>query len=94
MSKMDFVMFYSVFLLFITYMSGIAGFTVISMDKDLSKDIPTDQASFSILNPFAVLYYFLAFLSVSTEFLWIYTIVLLPMIVTAVWMLVEWGRGI
>lgn len=94
MTKMDFVMFYSVFLLFITYISGLAGFTFISMDTSLQENIPTDQSSFSILNPFSVLFYFLAFLSVSSEFVGLYIIVLLPMIITAIWMFAEWLRGV
>jgi len=90
-TKIEFVFFYTLFLLFVIYISGMAGRTIFASNPAF-ENVPTDAAT--ILNPLANFGFWISLLTISTEYQILFTLVMLPMIVTLVWILIELARGV
>jgi len=86
MQDWEFIMFYVVFIAFVIYISGLAGFSILKADFD-----PT--FNFNVTDPFAVFGSFLALLSVSSEYAIIFGFVLTPFLFGLGWIIAKWIRG-
>jgi len=92
-SKESFILFYLVFILFVAYVSGLAGYDILK-NTEAIKNLPEIEPSniFSvILVPFQ---YFISLILISTEYTLLFTILLLPMTATLIWIILSWLRGI
>lgn len=91
MRKLEFLLFYTTFLMFVIYISGLAGQTILSGTEgfDNLKNAPLDAT-----NIFSTFSYFTALLSISTEYQMLFVVVIFPFLVGLIWLIVEWIRGI
>lgn len=87
-SKIGFIIFYTAFLVFVVYISGQAGATILGNVPEFSA-MPDPN----ILDVFVTLQWFFALLLVSTEYQILFTLVLTPMIVAMGWTILEFIRG-
>lgn len=91
-SKESFILFYLVFILFVSYVSGLAGYDILKNTETI-KNLPEIEPSniFSIiLVPFQ---YFISLILISTEYTLLFTILLIPMTATLIWIILSWLRG-
>lgn len=91
MDKLEFIVFYTLFILVVIQLSGMAGQTIFSDSPEFS-DVPTDTVS--ILNPLDNFGFWVGLLSISTEYQIVFTLVITPFIIGIVWILVELARGV
>lgn len=90
-TKLEFILFYSLFVLFVVQLSGMAGQTIFA-DSPAFTDVPMDELS--ILNPLTNFGFWVGLLTISTEYQILFSLVMLPLIIGLVWSLVELARGI
>jgi hypothetical protein len=90
-SKVEFVLFYTVFILFVIQLSGMAGQTIFA-DSPQFANVPTDELS--ILNPLTNFGFWVSILTLSTEYQLLFSLLVLPLIVGLVWVFVEMVRGV
>lgn len=90
-TKLGFILFYTIFVLFVIQVSGMAGQAIFSDSPEFSA-VPTDEAT--VLNPLTNFAFWVGLLTISTEYQIIFTIIILPLIVGLVWAFVEMARGI
>lgn len=90
-TKLEFILFYSLFILFVVQISGMAGQTIFA-DSPAFANVPTDEAT--ILNPLTNLSFWIGMLTISTEYQILFSIIILPLIIGLVWSFVEMVRGI
>ena len=90
-NKLKFFYSYTTFFMFVVYVSGIAGITIFSGTGQI-QDVPT--SGLNLLNPFVSIPYFFSFLLISTEYVILFAVLILPFVVGAVWSILEWARGI
>jgi hypothetical protein len=90
-SKVEFVLFYTVFILFVIQVSGMAGQTIFG-DSPQFANVPTDATT--ILNPLTNFGFWVSLLTLSTEYQLLFSLLILPLIVGLVWVFVEMVRGV
>jgi len=91
MQKLDFIVFYSLFILFVIQLSGMAGQTILSNYPQF-ENVPTDSTT--LLNPLSNIGFWIGLLTVSTDYQIIFTLILLPFIIGIAWIIVEIARGV
>lgn len=90
-TKLQFIVFYSIFVLITIQLGALAGVDIFQNTPDFA-GVPTDSAT--LLNPLTAFGFWISLLTVSVEYQVIYTIVLLPLIIGLAWSFVEMSRGI
>jgi len=90
-NKLKFIYSYSVFFMFVIYMSGIAGVTIFSGTEAIQHP-PT--SGLDLLNPFVSIPYFFSFLLISTEYQILFVCLIIPFVIGMVYLVLEWARGI
>jgi hypothetical protein len=90
-TKLEFILFYTLFVLFIAQISGMAGQSLLK-DVPAFKNVPTDATS--LLNPLTNMQFWLGMLTVSSDYQIIFTLILLPLIIGLVWSIIELVRGV
>jgi hypothetical protein len=90
-SKVEFVLFYTVFILFVIQVSGMAGQTIFA-DSPQFANVPVDATT--ILNPLTNFGFWISILTLSTEYQLLFSLLILPLIVGLVWVFVEMVRGV
>ncbi|MEM4711310.1 MAG: hypothetical protein QXL18_05170 [Candidatus Woesearchaeota archaeon] len=89
-TKLEFIFVYSIFFLFIVYISSLAGITIFTNVEEI-QNIPN---SLDVLNPFVSIPYFFKFLQISSEYRALFTILIIPFLIGIAWVILEWARGI
>jgi hypothetical protein len=90
-TKLQFILFYSVFILFTIELGVLAGVDIFQNSPDFA-GVPTDSAT--LLNPLTAFGFWIGLLTISVEYQVIYTVIFLPLIVGLAWSFVEMARGI
>ena len=90
-TKLEFILFYTLFVLFIAQISGMAGQSLLK-DVPAFKNVPTDATS--LLNPLTNMQFWLGMLTVNSDYQIIFTLILLPLIIGLVWSIIELVRGV
>lgn len=97
MDQTRFFMFYTVFFLFVTYVSALAGPSLFS-GADAFQDLAgTSDATFNawnLVNPLYIVGLVGSLLSISTEFTLLYILVLAPFLVGLVINIAKFIRGV
>jgi hypothetical protein len=92
-SKVQFIVFYSIFLIFLIWFSGEVGMNVLTGTSGLY-ELPTPTGAWWLdwTLPFS---YFWAFLTISTlpEYTLLFTLILMPFIIGVVVIIAEMIRG-
>lgn len=93
-TKLQFLLFYSVFLFFVMQISAMAG---VSLIKGLETPTPPSQPS-GIIDALGWVVgnigYFFKLFRVSTEFALFGTLILIPFFVVLIAVIIEWIRGV
>lgn len=89
-NRMQFLLFYSIFLVFVVYITGLAAFDILEAPGIGDLPLPTGNILLDWTLPFV---FFIAFLSVSSEFLIIFTLILTPFIIGLALLIAEMIRG-
>lgn len=85
MTEVSFLLYYATFLIFVVYVSGLAGYDIIMG----MPDVQTTFEAPSITNFLAPFGYFLALLTLSTEYQIIFTLILSPVIIVLVYIIIK-----
>jgi hypothetical protein len=94
MSKLNFILFYTVFLFFITNISALAGQSILQ-NAPQPPTIPSAPTALDyILYPIFNIVYFFQLMGVSSVFLAFGALILTPFIITMLWAILELIRGV
>lgn len=88
-NDLGFIIFYSAFVLFIFYVGGLAGYSIISSSEDLSSISLTDFS----LNPISAFQTFLTLMFVKSEYLVFGTLLFVPYTIAIIYLGLKWLRG-
>ena len=89
-TRLEFMLFYSVFLIFIIFITGMGAIDVLNIDSVGYFPIPTGAPWELITLP---LTYFWTFLNISSEFAMVFAIVIMPFLIGMVVLIAEMIRG-
>ena len=89
-NKLKFFYSYSIFFMFVVYISGMAGISIFSGTEALQNP-PT---GLDLLNPFVSIPFFFNFLLISTEYQILFVILIIPFIIGTIYAILEWARGV
>lgn len=90
-TKLQFILFYTIFVLFTIELGAIAGVDIFQSSPDFAS-VPTDSAT--LLNPLTAFGFWIGLLSISAEYQIVYTVIFLPLVIGLAWTFVEMARGI
>jgi len=85
MAALRFLMFYTIFILFVSWVSAQAGTTIFSNSEDMQNLI--NDAPVNYWNPIWYIGALGAFMSLSTEFTLIYIVMITPLVVGIVYVI-------
>lgn len=88
-SKLGYIVFYFAFLMFVIFVSGLAGATILTGTAGI-ENLPTP----SILNILGTVQWFFALLTISTEYTILFSLVFIPLTAGLVWVIIEIIRGV
>lgn len=90
-TKLQFILFYTLFIFFVVTISAYAGYDIILETQDLAS-IP--ETGINLLNPLQTFGIFFALLSVSTEYVLLGALLIVPYSIAVVYVILEFARGI
>ena len=94
MNKIDFILFYSMFLFFIVQIGSMAGINIVE-NAPSPPSLPPQPTAFDyLIYPFQNIGYFFDLMRVSTNYCLFGSLILVPYIITLIWIIIEFVRGI
>lgn len=93
-TKLEFILFYSLFLGFVVQLSSMAGAAIIKNAPPPPTIPPEPTVLDYIVYPILNLGYFFRLMGVSTDFMLFGTLVLTPLIVGLIYLIIELVRGV
>jgi hypothetical protein len=95
-TRLEFFMYYTVFILFVVYLGGLAGVTIFSGTNGFENmDVVAKQVS--SLNPIILISvpsFFFNMVVVNTEIRMLFIVVVAPFLVGLTWIILSWLRGV
>lgn len=92
-TRLQFMLFYSVFLMFVVMISGMAGQSILVSEGMENLPMATGEWWEVFTLPIQYFTYFLAFLTISTEFTMIFALILMPFFIGIILLVAEMIRG-
>ncbi|MEO0090851.1 MAG: hypothetical protein ABIK75_07105 [candidate division WOR-3 bacterium] len=92
-TKLEFILFYSLFLSFIIQISSMAGATIVKNAPPPPTIPPEPTIIDYIVYPFLNLGYFFRLMSVSTDFLLLGALLFTPFLIALIYTILEFVRG-
>jgi len=94
MTKLQFIYFYTVFLMFVIQISAMAGTTIVSNAPPPPTIPPQPTALDYITWPFLNIGYFFQLMLVSSTYFIFGTLILTPILIALIFIILEWARGV
>ncbi len=95
-NDIEFIIFYTAFILFVVYMGGISGYSIIQAgDFDICSETITQDCinlEFS-LNPVTAFSTFAILLSINSTYQVLFTLIFVPYAIALIWIFFKWLRG-
>lgn len=93
-TKIEFILFYSIFLMFVIQISSMAGATIIKNAPPPPTIPPEPTVLDYIVYPIKNIGYFFKLMTVSTDFLLLGSVLFTPFLITLIWIIIELVRGV
>jgi len=94
MNKLDFILFYSMFLFFIVQIGSMAGINIVKNAPAPPSLPPKPTVLDYLVYPFQNIGYFFSLMRVSSDYLLFGSLILVPYIITLIWIIIELVRGV
>lgn len=88
-NDVDFIIFYSLFILFVAYVGGLAGQSIVIGTEELSNFGITEVS----LNPFTTFGVFFSLMLVGTPFTFLGILLFTPYSIGLIYIALKWARG-
>jgi hypothetical protein len=93
-TKLEFILFYALFLFFITQISAMAGASILKNAPPPPTIPPEPTIVDYIVYPIQNIGYFFRLMLVSSDFALFGTLILVPFLIALVWIILELVRGV